>query len=144
MAHWLSLWSCYYHHWCDIDASYPTHQSEGCAVMIYRFFLVKVLHGHNDKSKWDFICLEQHSSIGTVCPDTCTKTAVSTYSSLVYFDGRPQPFQHMHPQLWQMLYFSGCSLRIPAVLPLFKLWQKTCLGGFIVCVTEEFIDGSHS
>lgn len=99
-------------------------QREGCVVMIYRLLLVKVLHSHNDKSKWDFICLEQHASIGTVCPDTCTKTAVSTYFSLVFFTGRPQPFRHTCPKVWQMLYFSGCSLQIPVGLPLFKLWQK--------------------
>lgn len=103
-------------------ASYPTSVRGQCSLMIYRLFLVKVLHSHNDNGKWDFTCLV---SIKMVCPDTCIKSAVSTYFPLLYFTGIPQPFQHMHRKVWQMLYFSGCSLQIPVGLPLFKLWRET-------------------
>ncbi len=104
------------------QAHHIRHQSEGCVVMMYRLFLVEVLHSQNDNSTWDFICLV---SIRMLRPDTCIKSAASSDFSVVYFTGRPQTFQHALRKVWQMLYFSGCSLRIPVGLPLFKLWQET-------------------
>lgn len=103
------------------QAHHVVHQSRGRVLMIYRLLLEKVLHRHTDNSKWDFIYL---LSIRTVCPDTCTKSAASAYCSVVYFTGRPQPFQHMRRKVWQMLYCSGCSLRIPVELPLFSTMAR--------------------
>ena len=93
------------------------HQSEGCVVMIYRLFLEKVLHSHNDDNKWDFICLEQRVSVWMVCPDAqrISKLLSQLIFQLCIFTGRPQPFQHMH----------GCSLQIPFRLTLFKPWLET-------------------
>lgn len=79
------------------QAYHIRHQSEGC-IMIYRLFLVKVLHSHNDNNKWDFFF--GLVSTRMVCPDTCIKSAASTYFSVVYFTGTPQPFQHMHDFKW--------------------------------------------
>lgn len=102
------------------EAHHIRHQLEAYVVMMSRLLLVKLLCSHDD-NKWIFICLKQNVPMSIVSPHTRAKTAVSPYFPLVYFTERPQAFQHMHLEVWQILYCSRYSLQILVELPYFKL-----------------------
>ena len=98
------------------QAHHIRHQSEGCVLMIYRLLLVKVLHSHNDNSKWDLSHLD---GLSRYMFQKCL------FISFVFSWKATAIATCTHHKARQMLYFSGCSLHIPVGLPLFKLWRET-------------------
>lgn len=142
MARMFTLRLCRYHRWCDTGASYPTSVRglwwyKGCSGRRYHA-------SHNDNSNWDFFSFFfffhffRLVSIKWFVQMHVSKVLSQLYFSVVYFTGRPQPFQHMHRRVRWTLHFIGCSLEIPVGLPLFKLWRET-LVWWVYCVGRRRI-----
>lgn len=100
-----------------------SHQSEACVVMIYRLLLVKVLPSHNDKTKWDFIFLEQHVSIGTVCPGCMYQNCCLILLFTCVFYWKTMVIStYVLKSVTNVLF--QWVLQIPVGMPLFKPWRE--------------------
>lgn len=97
------------------QAYHIRHQSEGC-IMIYRLFLVKVLHSHNDNNKWDFFFLVLYP------PGWFVQIHVSKVLPQLIFQLCILQEHRNHFNICTIL--SGCSVKIPVGSPLFKLWRE--------------------